>query len=176
LLVGCTVAILFAYRSRWPKVDILGKSRSFAILGLVGLGFYLVDRDEKFVFLFSLFAALLVVHLLTTHDWLERLLSSDGFVWVGKRSYSMYLIHSLVLDTVQRFIDPSNTARQIEVVVLSYVVCALCADVLFRFIEEPARRWGKRMLKSRSTDATKPSSSATVETSQAIIGQRLGSY
>jgi peptidoglycan/LPS O-acetylase OafA/YrhL len=149
LLVGCTVAILFAYRPDWLKTNATGKWRPFALLGLISFCFYLVDRNEKFVFLFSICAALLVVHLLTTRDWLEMLLSSDGFVWVGRRSYSMYLIHSLVLDTVQRLIVPVNTTRQIVVVILSFGICALCSDVLFRFIEEPARRAGKRVLSKR---------------------------
>jgi peptidoglycan/LPS O-acetylase OafA/YrhL len=170
LLVGCTVAILFAHRGRWPKIDVLGKWQPVALLGLIGFGFYLVDRNEKFVFLFSICAALLVMHLLTANDWLERLLSTGGFVWVGKRSYSMYLIHGLVLDAVQRFLVPSDTARQFAVVVISFIVCALCSDLLFRFIEEPARRYGKRVLERRRQAAGKKAAKESIDGGRVVIG------
>lgn len=169
LLVGCTVAILFTYRARWPKMDVLGSLRPVALLGLVGLGFYLVDRNEKFVFFFSLCAALLVMHLLTAQDWLERLLSSDGFVWVGKRSYSMYLIHGLILDAVQKFIIPTDTARQIGVVIVSFTVCAMCSDLLFRFVEEPARRYGKLMLQRRQVAPTKSKPRESAESTHIAV-------
>jgi peptidoglycan/LPS O-acetylase OafA/YrhL len=169
LLVGCTIAVLFTYRPSWLKANLLGKWQPVALLGLIVLGFYLVDRNEKFVFFFSLCAALLVMHLLTARDWLEKLLSSDGFVWVGKRSYSMYLIHGLVLDAVQRFINPSNTTLQLAVVVISFGVCAACSDLLFRFVEEPARRYGKRMLQKRHVALIKKAAERSVNGNQVVI-------
>jgi peptidoglycan/LPS O-acetylase OafA/YrhL len=170
LLAGCTVAVLLTYRPHWPKADLLGKWQPVALLALVGSCFYLVDLNEQFVFLFSICAALLVMHLLTTSDWLERLLSSRGFVWVGKRSYSMYLIHSLVLDAVQRFMNPSNTARQLAIVVISFSICAICSDLLFRFIEEPARRYGKRILQKRHSALGRKVAERSVESNRVVIG------
>jgi peptidoglycan/LPS O-acetylase OafA/YrhL len=170
LLVGCTVAVLFMYRPSWPKVNVLGKWQPGALLALIVFGFYLVDRNEKFVFFFSICAALLVMHLLTSRDWLEKLLSSSGFVWVGKRSYSMYLIHGLVLDAVQWFINPSNTALQLTVVVISFSVCAMCSDLLFRFVEEPTRRYGKRMLQKRHLAHVKGVAERSVESNRVVAG------
>jgi peptidoglycan/LPS O-acetylase OafA/YrhL len=157
LLVGCTVAVLFTYRPSWPKAHVLGKLQPVALLALIVFGFYLVDRNEQFVFFFSICAALLVMHLLSAHDWLEKLLSSTGFVWVGKRSYSMYLIHGLVLDAVERFIVPNGTALQLLVVGISFTVCGISSDFLFRGIEEPARHYGKRMLQKRYSTRSKTS-------------------
>jgi peptidoglycan/LPS O-acetylase OafA/YrhL len=170
LLVGCTVAVLFAYRPSWPKVNVLGRWQPFALLGLVVFGFYLVDRNEKFVFFFSICAALLVMHLLTSRDWLEKLLSSSGFVWVGKRSYSMYLIHSLILDAVQRLMNPSNTALQLAIVGISFSICAMCSDLLFRFVEEPARRYGKRVLQKRQSALGRKVAERSVDSNRVVIG------
>jgi peptidoglycan/LPS O-acetylase OafA/YrhL len=110
------------------------------------------------------------MHLLTAQDWLEKVLSSDGFVWVGKRSYSMYLIHGLILDAVQKFIVPIDTVRQIGVVIVSFGVCAMCSDLLFRFVEEPARYYGKLMLQRRHGASNEKSPKGTIKNTGAVVG------
>jgi peptidoglycan/LPS O-acetylase OafA/YrhL len=149
LLAGCSLAAVFAQTSSSRLMRFAARIPPIALIVLICFGFYLVDLNEHWVFVFSGFVTILVAHLLSARNWMEKLLGSAGFVWVGKRSYSMYLIHGLVLDAVQRFINPINTVRQIVVTALSFTLCALSADVLFRLVEEPARRYGKAILNKR---------------------------
>ncbi len=156
LLAGCSLATAFAQASSGRVISLAARIPPVALILLICSGFYLVDLNEKWVFVFSGFVTILAAHLLSAKNWLEKLLSSAGFVWVGKRSYSMYLIHGLVLDAVQHFINPINIVRQIVVTVLSFAFCALGADVLFRLVEEPARRYGKAVLSKRRLKLTLP--------------------
>jgi peptidoglycan/LPS O-acetylase OafA/YrhL len=90
--------------------------------------------------------ALLVGHLMLSSSWLVALLSSKVFVWVGQRSYSMYLLHMMLIDTVEHFLAHRSVFTTLLVAIISIACTALAADVLFRFVEEPARQFGKRLL------------------------------
>jgi peptidoglycan/LPS O-acetylase OafA/YrhL len=149
LLCGCSLAGVYSEESRWRSIKFVAGIPSIALILLISFVFSLVDLNLKWVFLFCGVVTILVAHLLSAKSWMEKLLSSVAFVWVGKRSYSMYLIHGLVLDVVQHFMAPANFGRQMFVTALSFTLCALGADVLFRFVEEPARRYGKAVLSRR---------------------------
>jgi peptidoglycan/LPS O-acetylase OafA/YrhL len=154
LLVGCVIALAFANEGTKETLTKLAvRIPAVVVVGLVCLAFFLVDSNEKWVFFFIGVVALVITHLLCEPSWMESILRSPGFVWVGKRSYSMYLIHGLVLDATQHFIVPIGIARQIGVLLGSFVLCAAGADVLYRTIEEPARAVGKRLLGRRAREA-----------------------
>jgi peptidoglycan/LPS O-acetylase OafA/YrhL len=163
LLLGCSLAVTFAGPARSYLMNVAARIPPIALILLIAFGFYLVDLNQKSVFVFSAFVTLLVAHLLSSSSWLERSLSSAGFVWVGKRSYSMYLIHGLMLDAVQHFISPTNALQQIVVVFLSFLLCALGAGVLFRFVEEPARQYGKAVLGKRKLTSATPVAAEAVQ-------------
>jgi peptidoglycan/LPS O-acetylase OafA/YrhL len=156
LLAGCSLAVAFADASIWRCVKTVARMPPVVLMILVGLGFCVVDFSEKFVFFFSGIVTLLLAHVISASTWIERGLSNTTAAWVGRRSYCMYLIHGLVLDAVQHFIDPFGTLRQVAVTLVSFAICALAADVLFRFVEDPARRFGKKILAKRKLALTIP--------------------
>jgi hypothetical protein len=56
----------------------------------------------------------------------------------------------LVIDVVQSIVRPTNSFRQISVILFTYFGAALVAEPVFRFIEEPARRYGKALIERRA--------------------------
>ena len=67
-----------------------------------------------------------------------RVLSFGPLRWLGKISYSLYLVHwpVIVAFTPQRFHASTNVTR-----VVSIVVSVILAGVLQRFVEQPPQRW-----------------------------------
>jgi peptidoglycan/LPS O-acetylase OafA/YrhL len=75
----------------------------------------------------------------------------SGLVWVGQRSFAIYLIHDAVFRAVQgacRIVFPPTQPDGWTVVVLiaaASVVLAILADLSFRWLETPLRKRGKQV-------------------------------
>jgi peptidoglycan/LPS O-acetylase OafA/YrhL len=149
LLVGCFLALaLTDSRIAKPRQLVARMPAAVPLLAL-SVGFYLVDLHTRFMYLFSWCVFLFVAHLLLAPSWIRTFLSQPVLVWFGKRSYGMYLIHGLVLDLVQSRVHVSAPIGPAIVVFCSFIVAALASDLLYRFIESPAREYGKKLLAQR---------------------------
>jgi len=81
--------------------------------------------------------------------------------FLGKVSYSFYLIHLPILITAASFLFPLLHSFA-AVVAISLVACLLTAWVLYSLIEVPAHNWGKRLALHVSVAArTKTAESVT---------------
>jgi peptidoglycan/LPS O-acetylase OafA/YrhL len=70
--------------------------------------------------------------------------------FAGKISYSLYLCHMLVLYVAQHVIlltapDLSRTAHCFVLVVVTLAIAIPASALLFRYVEEPAMRLGRRL-------------------------------
>ena len=95
----------------------------------------------------------LVVALSIGTGSLPALLSTRPFIYGGQISFSLYMIHEPV-HTVWNWaaqeykLDLSKSAMKL--VVAALIAAALLASIaLFHFVEEPARRWMRRMVDYR---------------------------
>lgn len=156
LFVGCLLGIFLSSCGLAAAKRVLSETPVSVFAGLVILGFYLVSRDGRFTFLFTWLVAALIANLQLSESWLRRALSMGWLTWVGRRSYGMYLIHGLAIDIVQWFVKPTDSVRQILVVVLTFATSALAAEPIFRLVEEPARRYGKKLIARRTTRISRP--------------------
>ncbi len=59
----------------------------------------------------------------------------------------MYLVHSLVLNLVVAGTHPKTTISQSITLLLAYLATSVVANVLYLVVEEPARNFGRRLLK-----------------------------
>jgi peptidoglycan/LPS O-acetylase OafA/YrhL len=102
----------------------------------------------------------LVVALSVGTGTLPALLSTRPFIYGGQISFSLYMIHEPVHTmwnwAVQQYtiVMPKSTAK-IVVVALIAVAIGL-AMLLYHLVEEPARRWMRRMVDPRDVGSEAP--------------------
>ena len=74
--------------------------------------------------------------------WVQRLLDVAPLRWLGKISYSLYLIHFVVLFAVLYAFRPEVTLLRLVIAVPLLSIAA--AALLHRFVEVPSIAWGHR--------------------------------
>jgi len=95
----------------------------------------------------------LVVTLAVGTTGIARLLALRPFVFGGQISYSLYLVHGLVVAALLALwhhiaVHPTGTPLLLLVLVVLGVTFVL-AWLLYRFVEEPGRRRIRRLVESR---------------------------
>jgi peptidoglycan/LPS O-acetylase OafA/YrhL len=83
--------------------------------------------------------------------WVQRLLDVAPLRWLGKISYSLYLIHFIVLFTVLNAFRAEVTLPRLVVVVPLLSIAA--AALLYRFVEAPSIAWGHRFSQAQRNRA-----------------------
>jgi peptidoglycan/LPS O-acetylase OafA/YrhL len=107
---------------------------------------------------FALAAALAFPVVLIGNGWVRRALSWRPLVFIGTRTYGIYLFHPLCIDIVGRVLSSGQTSAAPSLVrfalasVLSYVV----AEVLFRVVEQRFTNTGKQISKRWTPSRGKP--------------------
>jgi peptidoglycan/LPS O-acetylase OafA/YrhL len=134
-LLGGILAIIF-------PISIIGYNHDF--------GFH--ERWDSYVSCYTM--AILVFVICTT----KMRLSGRPFVWLGKISYSIYLVHPLVASAaIQAGYGPEAVAMNplvFSVVLVAVVI--LVAWITYSVIEYPAIRFGKRVAARREVTLQQP--------------------
>ncbi|WP_245331908.1 acyltransferase [Bradyrhizobium sp. NAS80.1] len=121
-----------------------------------------VGYDERLSFVAPIvFAALLASLMAFPQRLLPELLSVRPLVWLGKRSYSIYMVHALVLVLIQYFSRGVGTAR-LQVadnlapglaasLLLAFFVVAVLAlsNFTYHWVEMPGSRFVLRLFNRR---------------------------
>jgi len=152
LLIGCSLAFV------WPMQRLSSKKLLPAgrrILHIAGFGsfavfllcVYAVDEFDGFLYqggmlLFCLNAAILIACVCHPASLIGKWLSFQPLVWLGKRSYGIYLWHYpiIVLTTPVIEIGQPSIGR----VTLQLIAILLIAEASYLFIEQPIRKLGFR--------------------------------
>lgn len=152
LLIGCSLAFV------WPMQRLSSKKLlpvGRRILHIAGFGsfaifllcVYAVDDFDAFLYqggmlLFCLNAAILIACVCHPASLIGKWLSFQPLVWLGKRSYGIYLWHYpiIVLTTPVIEIGQPSIAR----VTMQFIAILLVAEASYRFIEQPIRQHGFR--------------------------------
>jgi peptidoglycan/LPS O-acetylase OafA/YrhL len=155
LLVGCAAAVLLVhYRSRISET----MGRVFAILAVCAIAavgvimWQAVIPDASWLptwglFVFEICVALAVVGVMVAPRWgLGPVLAIPPLVWIGRRSYAIYLFHPIVFHLANR--SRIHVAPALSLV-LQFALVALVAEASWRFIEQPFLR-RKRRFDSRA--------------------------
>ena len=152
LLIGCSLAFVWPMQ-RLSSRNLLPIGRR--ILHIAGFGsfaiflicVYAVDEFDRFLYqggmlLFCFNAAILLACVCHPASLIGKWLSWKPLVWLGKRSYGIYLWHYpiIVLTTPVIEIGQPSMWR----VTLQLIAILLIAEASYRFIEQPIRRLGFR--------------------------------
>ncbi len=124
----------------------------FALLIALVVGFALVDRNIWFVFVFGWIISALIISLLLNPSWLSRFFSLAPFVWLGKRSYAMYLTQGFAVEALLHLRKWTSPSSEILLALIAFGLSAVLSTLLHRFVEEPARNLGKRLIMRRNAD------------------------
>lgn len=98
-------------------------------------------------------AAVILGHLATTEGRTVRLLRSAPLLWLGRRSYGLYLYH-LPLILLCRAYVPEGALR-LAAMLGAVGVAVLLSGVSLRWIETPARRWVRQRFKDAAEGPTR---------------------
>ena len=124
-------------------------SRAAPALSLLGIGLLMAPGPTVFAyynFVWGLGAALLLV-LVVGCPRADRMLSAAPLVWLGKVSYSLYLIHvPLLIAAVHLTYGRLPLGFTIAAVIPASL---LCAELMHRFVELPSIRLGRVLSRMR---------------------------
>ncbi len=160
ILVGCVVAIGLAAARRHIRVPrIVGAATVLAFAAILLMTWRLSIRHDTAHFfgswpiiLFDGAAAVLILGLvLHERGWFARVLSMGTLVWIGRRSYGLYVIHFPVFLLFGRQ-TMSQPLRLVLEVAISFGLAALS----YRFLEQPILRRGARTRRLHEPDDTPP--------------------
>ena len=162
LLIGATLAVVTSSQntsklaSRWTGDAFPWRTESAwtvasSIAGavIVAAFFFMNDKDalayQGGIFVICLATAVLIAAAALGRGALTAPLSHPAMVWVGRRSYSMYLWHwPVFIIAGQLFDDSPEQAQSGFVAVLTIVVVTLLSHLSYVWIELPFQRYGYR--------------------------------
>lgn len=120
------------------QIDLLG------LLGLAGLAFICIFTNgyssfqyQGGIFLESVLSLMVIAAAVQQYGLLARILSLKPLVWLGQRSYSIYLWHYPLLLLMNPVSDVTETPWWMFVIQIILVV--IVAELSYRFIETPFR-------------------------------------
>ena len=90
------------------------------------------------IFLTSVLSAVLIAVLAVPKSWLSYLFALPPLVWIGKRSYGMYLWHFPIILLTTNVNSTTGTPWWVHVIQLALVI--VVSDLSYRFIEDPIRK------------------------------------
>jgi len=151
LLMGAIMAVALTSSYHAKIVAWVRRIPAALVLALFVFSFWLEYRTDSVMLGFSVLIVLFLTHLVVAPSWLARLFGSSAMVWLGKRSYSMYLVHVLCLNAIEGRAIFQRPGGVVAILVLSYALTALVAEVFYRLVEEPSRTAGKKFLARRQT-------------------------
>jgi peptidoglycan/LPS O-acetylase OafA/YrhL len=154
LLMGCLMGVLLDSRVGGAYCAMLRRMPSLVMLLVFLGGFYLVHLSKSYMAGFSTATVLFLSYLIVKPTWLSALFASRPLVWLGRRSYSMYLVHVLCLNAVEAKIKNNSAVSGIAMLTLGFALTAAVAAVLYATVEEPARLFGKRLIAKRRSRET----------------------
>lgn len=146
LLMGCLMAVLLAGPYSPRIFASVARLPAIVPLALFALGFYVEYLYEAGILVFSSCAIVFFIFLLSRPSWLRTAHEWRPIVWLGRRSYSMYLIHVLALNVIESKFPITSGLRAALALAAAYALAALAADILYRLIEQPARNRARTWL------------------------------
>jgi len=118
----------------------------FVALTILTAIFSMVDAYPWVAFGFSSACCLFILSISKDTGFLSPLLNSKPFQVLGERSYSIYMMHPIILLPMINYLNYVNGFMMGAMVMLVYVaVLVLISGWTYRFIENPFRLWFNRL-------------------------------
>lgn len=128
------------------------KPNTLQLAGLAGLVtlFFMAEAWPMLVFASPLLFALLVFSVSQDTGFAATVLKSKPFQVLGQRSYSVYMMHPILMIFVEPFARRTQGTVLVAVVALAYLaILLLVSGWTYKFIEDPMRKWFNRIAGDR---------------------------
>jgi len=161
LLIGCSLAVAV---SRY-RIQVPATAGGVAAAGLLAFGLgaghlALMTYLRGWTTLIAVASAVLVGAVATGNGtWLNRLFAGPPQLWLGRRSYGLYLWHPLALLLVITY-GPGSAMLRLPIVLLLSVAMAAAS---YRFVEAPFLRRKDALERHRARPVAAPVVAAQVE-------------
>jgi peptidoglycan/LPS O-acetylase OafA/YrhL len=162
LLVGASLALLEDRRGwdRGERPVLLARPvAGWLAAGAVVASLLAADlpSDDGWVYVtLGLSVAALVAHLAHGRSLLTRALAAGPMRWLGRRSYGIYLLHTLALTVVEKAVPGGTPARALLVAAGCLALTLVASDLAHRSVEVPfirlGRSWSSRSRGTRAAD------------------------
>ncbi len=132
LLLGCNLDLIFNF-----KVQYLTVSTFTITLNLIG-------------------ASMIIIAILSSKK-MQNILNNKILLYLGKISFSLYLIHPLVIGTIvsRLYLYLNNSFSYdftyITVMIISLILSLLLGDIIYRFIDKPSIKFAEIIYKIFNT-------------------------
>jgi peptidoglycan/LPS O-acetylase OafA/YrhL len=146
LFVGCALALLLNDPRGFERLKFLGARSVQAIVFALAIPFQMLPilQGVRNSPLYPVAAAIVIASAAIGERSIgQRFLSSRTMVYIGQRSYAVYLIHVLATHVVDRvpILAAHTTAAALATFAAILALSLLVAEVLYRLIEGPGIRW-----------------------------------
>lgn len=152
LTFGASMSMLLRHNAAVARIFAEQRLAAFALAGAT-LSYIALLRSESVGcnLLISFFGAILVASLwCNASQPVGRFLSVRPLAYLGKLTYSLYLIHVLVINVVLMGFARLQVPQNFYLVFLTaYAGSVACSSALHRFVEQPLIRQGKRLAGAR---------------------------
>jgi peptidoglycan/LPS O-acetylase OafA/YrhL len=114
------------------------------VIGLVIL-FCTVNYSPWVTFLFPLLWSALIYGMVCCKypQALNNFLNTRPILWIGKTSYSIYLVHSLIISVVEKVLKKPNLYNSFNTsiigIILFFVITIALASITYLYIEIPGK-------------------------------------
>jgi peptidoglycan/LPS O-acetylase OafA/YrhL len=179
-VAGSLACLVVRRIPRTARTDRMGTWWSYIlIIGVVAVLYiaHALDRPNAVILVVFLFPPLLVA-LAIADGGPARLLSTRPFVTGGHFSYSVYLVHMLIIEAIwwaqsewPSVFGGGQIAFHVLLPLIPVIVC-VAGYLMWRFVEEPARKKMRRMVDTPLTPVTV--SPPPVEPPQDPAGETAG--
>lgn len=144
IMIGCIIALVCAHQRARDWITSHPAQANVAVwmglLGIVAMHVFARHQHPGLEVAYSLVVGVFLVSLLYATSTVKKLLSGRALVFIGKRSYGMYLVHLLCIDAIEHFVHLPVAAYAV-----STIASLLTAAALYRLIERPLIFRGRQL-------------------------------
>jgi peptidoglycan/LPS O-acetylase OafA/YrhL len=152
ILLGCLIAVVMENPRLHRYARLLANTPvALALIAAAAVWDVTRENGSDVHIVFSLLVALLFPAVLIGPRWLSAVLGNPVMVYIGKRSYAVYLIHRIAKGVVDRVVKPGSTSVPHELLhfALIVVLSLIAAEILYRLVEHPLIEVGRRLSSER---------------------------
>lgn len=156
LLLGVILAFLwppFKLKNDPPKVVkyVIDSICSLSFIVLILL-FFIINDETNWIYdggfyLISILTLFIIASVVHPSTWIAKIFSNPVLVFIGKRSYSLYLWHFAVISFVHSYYVDGQIPVYVYFIDISLTI--IFAELSYRFIETPFRKEGIKALNWR---------------------------